>query len=190
MSLVLDWNNEQNALDIGDELIGKLKELLRIAAEAEGVEEGEVVLSFVDDETIRQLNLEYRNIDKATDVLSFSMLESGDGELDILYGEDDLEATQDEDGEPETLEADDDEGGDEADEDGVSFIEPLGDIVISVPTAIAQAEEYGHSIERELGFLFVHGFLHLLGYDHEDEAAERAMFDKQEAVLQKAGLRR
>lgn len=66
----------------------------------------------------------------------------------------------------------------------------LGDIVISVPRAIEQSKEYGHSIEREIGFLFVHGFLHLLGYDHEDEAAEKEMFDKQEQILQKAGLTR
>jgi probable rRNA maturation factor len=66
----------------------------------------------------------------------------------------------------------------------------LGDIVISIPTAVRQAEEYGHSVEREVGFLLVHGFLHLLGYDHQDEDAEREMFGLQEEVLQKLGLTR
>ena len=66
----------------------------------------------------------------------------------------------------------------------------MSDIVISVERAIEQAQEYGHSVEREIGFLFVHGFLHLIGYDHGDEESERIMFEKQEAVLQKAGLRR
>ncbi|MBE3596631.1 MAG: rRNA maturation RNase YbeY [Hydrogenibacillus sp.] len=60
----------------------------------------------------------------------------------------------------------------------------LGDIVISIPRARAQAEEYGHSFERELYFLLVHGFYHLLGYDHRTEAEEKAMFAKQEALLQ------
>ena len=66
----------------------------------------------------------------------------------------------------------------------------LGDIIISVPRAKPQSEEYGHSLERELGFLFVHGFLHLLGYDHQDEASEAEMMGKQEAVLAEVGLTR
>jgi probable rRNA maturation factor len=68
--------------------------------------------------------------------------------------------------------------------------ELLGDIVISIPTAVRQAREYGHSVEREVGFLLVHGFLHLLGYDHQDEDSEREMFGLQEEVLQKLGLTR
>jgi probable rRNA maturation factor len=69
-------------------------------------------------------------------------------------------------------------------------IVPLGDIVISIPRAIAQSLEYGHSVEREIGFLFVHGFLHLIGYDHEAEADETEMFAKQEQILELAGLTR
>lgn len=64
----------------------------------------------------------------------------------------------------------------------------LGDIIISVPSAREQALEYGHSFERELGFLMVHGFLHLLGYDHESEEMEKEMFTKQENILIKYGL--
>ncbi len=82
------------------------------------------------------------------------------------------------------LEGDDAEG-DWLDEEEVPI---LGDIIISVPKAIAQSEEYGHSIEREIGFLFVHGFLHLIGYDHESEADEQEMFAKQEAILAQIGL--
>ncbi|BBW95555.1 MULTISPECIES: rRNA maturation RNase YbeY [Geobacillus] len=66
----------------------------------------------------------------------------------------------------------------------------LGDIVISVPRAKEQAAEYGHSLMRELGFLAVHGFLHLLGYDHETEEEERVMFAKQEEILTRLGLTR
>ncbi|MNI23890.1 Endoribonuclease YbeY [compost metagenome] len=116
-------------------------------------------------------------MDKPTDVLSFAMQEFGEDELEIVYEED-------EDGEEEL------EPGEQDEDNEDSFIEPLGDIIISVPRAIAQAEEYGHSVERELGFLFVHGFLHLIGYDHQSEEAEKEMFAKQEQVLQEAGLTR
>lgn len=68
--------------------------------------------------------------------------------------------------------------------------EPLGDIVISVPRAAEQAAQYGHSFERELAFLAVHGFLHLLGYDHQTPDEEREMFARQEAILEQFGLRR
>ncbi|WP_075618118.1 rRNA maturation RNase YbeY [Paenisporosarcina indica] len=66
----------------------------------------------------------------------------------------------------------------------------LGDIIISVERAKEQAADYGHSEERELGFLAIHGFLHLLGYDHMEVADEKEMTEKQEAILQSFGLRR
>lgn len=64
----------------------------------------------------------------------------------------------------------------------------LGDIVVSVDTALRQAEAYGHSAERELAFLLVHGFLHLNGFDHETEEDERVMFGHQEEILKQIGL--
>ncbi|RKN86956.1 rRNA maturation RNase YbeY [Paenibacillus ginsengarvi] len=173
MTLSLEWTNEQEEMEIGESLIGMLEKLLNLAAKAEGIEDGEVALSFVTDEAIQTLNREYRNIDKATDVLSFSMLESVEGEPEIRYEDED--------------EYESDNG---SEEEGAPFAEPLGDIVISVRRAMEQANEYGHSLEREIGFLFVHGFLHLIGYDHENEEAERLMFGKQEAVLLEAGLTR
>lgn len=163
MALNLVWNNEQDVLEIGDELIGLLDRLLQKAGEAEGITEGEVALTFVNDEAIHELNREYRGIDRPTDVLSFAMNESLDEELDIVY---ELEE------------------GEELDE----LTDVLGDIVISVERAQAQSEEYGHSLEREIGFLVVHGFLHLLGYDHQDTASEKVMMDKQEAALSQVGL--
>lgn len=151
-----------------------LEKLLRIAGDKEGVPTGIVTLTLTDDEGIRELNRQYRNLDKPTDVLSFSMLEGEDA--DIKY-EDEYELVE---GEPD----------EDADITVDPFAEMIGDIVISVPRAEAQAEEYGHSFERELGFLFVHGFLHLLGYDHDNEEQEREMFAKQEEVLKEAGLTR
>ena len=69
-------------------------------------------------------------------------------------------------------------------------IVPLGDIYISVDKAKEQAENYGHSLERELSFLYVHGLLHLLGYDHQNEEQEKEMFALQEEILQKLGVTR
>ena len=66
----------------------------------------------------------------------------------------------------------------------------LGDIYISIDKAKSQAEEYGHSFLRELSFLAVHGFLHLLGYDHMNEEDERIMFTRQEKILDEAGIKR
>lgn len=181
LNLYLEWNNDQSALPVGNELIAKLKQLLVMAGEQEGIESGEVALSLVDDETIRRLNKEYRGIDRPTDVLSFAMSEMGEDELEINYnGLEELELDS-------PFDSEDDDAGDE--EDNLSA-EPLGDIIISVPRAIEQAEEYGHSAERELGFLFVHGFLHLIGYDHGSQEEEAIMFEKQERILQKAGLTR
>jgi len=71
-----------------------------------------------------------------------------------------------------------------------SWWEELGDIVISVPTAQAQAAAYGHALEREIGFLFVHGLLHLLGFDHGEEEERARMRRLEEAVLGTLGLNR
>lgn len=183
MALTLTWTDEQDEYSISQELIARLEELLRLAGSAEQVKDGEVALTFVDDGAIRELNKQYRGLDKPTDVLSFSMLEMTEDELEIVFGDEDFED------EDLVADSDADEAEDE-DEDGESYEEPLGDIVISVPRAVAQAQEYGHSVERELGFLFVHGFLHLIGYDHNTEEEEKAMFSRQEDILQQAGLTR
>lgn len=166
MGLQLAWNNEQNDMEINESLIALLNTLLEEAGKVEGITEGEVALTFVNDEQIHELNRDYRGIDRPTDVLSFAMKETlDDEELEIIY--DPMEANPSE-----------------------EVPDVLGDIIISVQTAQAQSEEYEHSIEREIGFLFVHGFLHLLGYDHQDEASEAEMMGKQEAVLGQVGLTR
>ncbi|AOZ91720.1 rRNA maturation RNase YbeY [Paenibacillus crassostreae] len=165
MSLQLAWSNEQTEYDIKDSLITLLEQALQKAGEMEGVIDGEVALTFVDDEQIHELNRDYRGIDRPTDVLSFAMNDTVDEELEIIY---ELEEGEEIEGIPEVL----------------------GDIIISIPRAKLQSEEYGHSLEREIGFLFVHGFLHLLGYDHQEKEAEDEMMGKQEAVLVKVGLTR
>nr|WP_208379707.1 rRNA maturation RNase YbeY [Alkalibacillus almallahensis] len=139
-------------------MIKLLEDVLQYAANEENIEEtAEMSVTIVDDETIKQINADYREKDYATDVISFALEEQGEGELDIVG--DDLPVH-------------------------------LGDIVISIDRAKAQANEYNHSLNRELAFLAVHGLLHLLGYDHETKADEKAMFQKQESILQSFGLKR
>lgn len=108
---------------------------------------------FVDNDYIHELNKNYRNIDRVTDVITFAL----EDEKDIV--------------EP----------------NGVRM---LGDIYISIDKAKSQAEEYGHSLLRELSFLAVHGFYHLLGYDHMNEEEEVIMFQKQEEVLHECKIER
>lgn len=116
-------------------------------------------------EGIREINLEQRQIDAATDVLSFPMLELTPGVPPTGQGEDELD--------PET---------------GLCC---LGDMVISVERAKEQAAEFGHSIQRELAYLAVHSVLHLLGYDHLDEGPQKArMRAREEAILEGLGVTR
>lgn len=121
-----------------------------------------VSILLAENDEIRRINSQYRNKDSVTDVLSFPMLEMEDG----VFITEPCEAAMDQ---------------------GRLF---LGDIVISVPRAIEQAETYGHSAERELAFLAVHGLLHLLGYDHNIPEKEQKMIKRQEEVLSSIGLPR
>lgn len=109
------------------------------------------------DDTIRAINRQTRNVDKATDVLSFPMFEYTPGAF------------------PEDV---------SADIDPETGLLPLGDMVLSVERAQAQAEEYGHSLRREAGYLTIHSVLHLLGYDHLDEGPmKRQMRAREEQIL-------
>ena len=115
----------------------------------------EVSVMFVDDDTIHQLNKMHRDIDRATDVLSFPLGENGVYDINNDTG-----------------------------------AKLLGDIVISIPHALDQADRYGHSLQREIGFLTVHSMLHLLGYDHVNGGIESVrMREKEETVLTKLGLK-
>ncbi len=122
----------------------------------------EISVMFTDDEEIHRLNKEHRGVDRATDVLSFPLFEY-DSNGDII--EDELDFNP----------------------NGEMF---LGDIVISLETAARQAEEYGHSFEREIGFLTVHSMLHLFGFDHMTQEDEDEMFDCQRDILEGMGLER
>ena len=123
-----------------------------------------VELSFVDGEEIRRLNRELRGMDKVTDVLSFPSLDGIKG-LALKKKEHPYDI----------------------DEEGNLFI---GSIAICCDRAREQAEEYGHSYERELHYLIVHGIMHCLGYDHEIEEDKAEMREKEEQILTKLKITR
>ena len=117
---------------------------------------------FVDEEEIQRLNRETRNIDKVTDVLSYPSLDDIKGKA--LYAKD---------------------YPFEVDEEGVLFV---GSIAVCHARAQEQAEEYGHSLKRELHYLLTHGVLHCLGYDHMTDEDKAEMRQKEEYVLKKLGI--
>lgn len=128
--------------------------------------EAEVNLLLTMNDEIHEMNQHFRGIDRATDVLSFPMIDYIEaGNFDFL--EDAMECFN-----PETGEL------------------VLGDIVISKEKVISQAKEYGHSIEREYAFLIAHSMLHLFGYDHMEEAERITMEEKQKEILEQLQILR
>ena len=131
-----------------------LKPLLEYARKKENLEDTELEFSviIVDNKRIHEINKEYREIDRPTDVISFALEDNEEIEFD--------------------------------------HYRVLGDIYISIDKVREQAKEYGHSEKRELAFLTIHGFLHLLGYDHMKPEEEKIMFAKQEEILNGFGITR
>jgi len=155
--------NMQNKIEVTDGISGLLHRVAEFGLKMENFETpSEVSFLLVDNDEIREINKEHRNIDKPTDVLSFPVVDMVEGEII----------------------------SDEGDFDMDENLLILGDIVISLEKVVEQAEAYGHSFDRELAFLAAHGLFHLLGYDHGDEEQEKRMMEKQEAVLSQLGLQR
>lgn len=145
-----------NKIEIFNETKNNIKELedvrkvIDIAIKNQKLDNLEFNIIIVDNDYIHELNKNYRNIDRPTDVITFALEDYEDGiELEHRM---------------------------------------LGDIYISIDKAITQAEEYGHDLRREICFLAVHGFLHLLGYDHMEKEEEEIMFSLQEAILNEANI--
>jgi len=145
----INFNNETNK-KIKE--LRQIKRLIKYAIKYMKVNNIEIGIIFVDNKKIKELNKEYRNIDRETDVITFRL----------------------------------------EDYEKVSYnnINVLGDIYISLDKAKSQSEEYGHSYLRELSFLVIHGFLHLLGYDHMNKEDEEKMFKLQEEILDGYGIKR
>ncbi len=134
------------------ENLDTLNNYLNFLVKKRNLEDAIFNIIFVTSEKIHEINKEYRNVDRVTDVISFALEDSIEG-----Y---------------------------------VEEIRMLGDIYICVEKMKEQAELYNHSVLREMCFLTTHGLLHLLGYDHMEEADEKVMFSLQEELLNEYGIKR
>jgi probable rRNA maturation factor len=165
---MIEIDNRQEKIEIDNNIYKLIEKTINSALNYENFgKPAEISVVITDNEGIREYNRVYRNIDNPTDVLSFPMLEYDDGydfEGDVETGIEDLNP----------------ESGDVV----------LGDMVISIEKALEQAEEYGHSPEREIAFLTVHSTLHLLGYDHINEEDRVIMREKEEAILNSLNISR
>ncbi len=144
------YDDRQDDIKITDEIKNLIEKSIAAVLKVENLDENvEVSVSFVGDEEIRDLNRDYRGVDKSTDVLSFPM----DDEFII-----------------------------------VSRI--LGDVIINTRRVMEQAEELGHSEERELSYLTVHSILHLLGYDHMEDEDKREMREREKLAMKELSIYR
>ncbi len=154
--------NEQDVVEFDEKLNKLVSDVVSMTLECEQFDKPcYVSVTITDNESIHQINLEHRGIDRATDVLSFPVLEFDDGGNAVENSGDYFEGRL-----------------------------ILGDIVLSAERAQEQGIEFGHSYEREVGFLVCHSVLHLLGYDHETDEERSVMRSKEETTLEKLGLTR
>ena len=159
---MLYTDNRQNKIEVNEELINIINEVCEKALKAEEVNiPYQISLLFVDNEEIRDINRETRGIDKATDVLSFPML---DYPKDKVFKEAYKETKFN-----------------EIYLDGEELV--LGDMVLSLERAKEQSIEYNHSFNREVCYLVVHSILHLLGYDHMEDEEKKRMRKREEEIL-------
>lgn len=161
---MLYTDNRQKKLEVTEEFINKLSDVCDFALKEEEVDKDyQISLLFVDNDEIKEINEETRGINKATDVLSFPMLDYENGKVykDMYIGYE----------------------FDETYMDGNELV--LGDMVLSLEKALEQSIEYNHSYEREVSYLVVHSILHLLGYDHMEEEEKKIMRKREEEILNK-----
>ncbi|MDD2430425.1 MAG: rRNA maturation RNase YbeY [Firmicutes bacterium] len=144
--------NEQEKVIIATSTIEFLHKAMNIASDLHSLDDCKVSIVLIDNQRIQRINMDYRKIDRPTDVISFAL---NDSESEYAWEK-----------------------------------EELGDIFISVEKALSQSEEYGHSFERELVYLAVHGLLHLLGFDHLEETDKKVMRKEEENIMKHIGLLR
>ncbi|MFY1048701.1 rRNA maturation RNase YbeY [Apilactobacillus sp. 1-1-2] len=142
--------------------IDLVEDVLQFASKALDLKDNtEMSVTFVNNDEIKEINSKYRGVDRATDVISFA-IEDGDDDFPLIMD----------------------------DEMAAEIPENIGDIFVSIDKVAEQAEFLDHSYERELGFLVVHGFLHLNGYDHMKQEDEDVMFPLQRKIMDDYGLKR
>lgn len=164
----IEFDDRQKEILFSDDLKNLFLVVIKKTLEAEQMTNCvEIGVILVDNAQIKLINREFRKIDQETDVLSFPILEfDGYDDDNVILDLSDLA----QDINPETNDL------------------LMGDIVISLEKAKQQAAEYDHSVEREIGFLLVHGLLHLLGYDHTIKEDEDIMREKEEKILHNLNL--
>ena len=144
------YDDRQDDIEITEEIKNLIEKSISAVLKVENLDENvEVSVSFVGDDEIRDLNREYRGVDKSTDVLSFPM-----------------------------------------DDEFIIDNRILGDVIINTRRVMEQAEELGHSNERELSYLTVHSILHLLGYDHMEDEDKKEMRDREKLAMKELSIYR
>lgn len=160
-------DNRQDKIEIDGKLNKAIEEIIEFTLKKENVSfETEISLIYVDNNLIKEINADTRNINKVTDVLSFPLLDFPDGKV---Y----KEAKNNNSFSPE------------------DFSEgrlALGDIVLSLEKAIEQSKEYQHSFSREVCYLCIHSLLHLLGYDHIKNEDKAIMRKREEEILREFNI--
>lgn len=166
---MLYTDNRQNQIEVTEEFINELEKICIYSLEKEEVSQKcQISLLFVNNEEIRGINKETRNIDKATDVLSFPMLDYPKGKVfKDVYKDKRFDVMYMDQGEL-----------------------VLGDMVLSLERAMEQSIEYNHSFKREACYLVVHSILHLLGYDHMKEDEKKIMRTREEEILKDLDINR
>ena len=144
------YDDRQDDIEITEEIKNLIEKSISAVLKVENLDENvEVSVSFVGDDEIRDLNIEYRGVDKSTDVLSFPM-----------------------------------------DDEFIIDNRILGDVIINTRRVMEQAEELGHSNERELSYLTVHSILHLLGYDHMEDEDKKEMREREKLAMKELSIYR
>ena len=159
----MDLEIYDDTKNVPEEKIKLIEDVLNFAGSYLKLPENtEMSVTLMDNEHIHEINKKYRGVDKPTDVISFAIEEDDPDEVTIILPED----------------------------EEFDIPKNIGDIMVSMDKVKEQAEYLGHSEDRELGFLVVHGFLHLNGYDHMKEEDEKEMFGLQREILDSYGLTR
>lgn len=159
----MDLEIYDDTKNVPEEKIKLIEDILNFAGSYLKLPENtEMSVTLMDNEHIHEINKKYRGVDKPTDVISFAIEEDDPDKVPIILPED----------------------------EEFDIPKNIGDIMVSMDKVKEQAEYLGHSEDRELGFLVVHGFLHLNGYDHMKEEDEKEMFGLQREILDSYGLTR
>lgn len=160
----INVENRQNRVCLNEDFIDFIEEVVKCVLNFEEVNiECEIVILFVDNETIREINFEHREINRETDCLSFPMLYYQEGKVfkdqykNFKFKDHDM--------------------------NGENLL--LGDIIISLEKAQSQSLEFGHKFEREVSYLVIHSLLHLLGYDHIEEKDKKIMRCREKEIIKK-----